>query len=719
MAYERYEENKRRVDDLYGRALEHLRGAAAQDDLEALRVKRDDLAREVFKVAVVGQVKAGKSTLLNAMVLHERILPVDRRPHTDKVTELEYGEPTQFSAKMYTKERWSEVAQGLRDYSGSDAVLEATRLEIDDYVRRGDGLLDSQAGRDTGWLPVDQLHRYVARKGENTPLVERVRLHHSSPFLKHASLIDTPGTNDPNQARSRVAHAFVKQADAVLMLLYSLQALTQADRRFIQGCLVENGFDDDNVIIAVNKSDSLEPDERAALETWLRSKSKNEVGVDLSKRPLHFVSSLMALLARTSPVTEEQKRRDDFAVKRWKEDGRISSESDLWAESGMASLEGDLSRFLGDEVGPRIHRRHLAVLRHHTERGLGALDGRIEAAQEALDLGQGDVEDLATRLQQLDREQRQTEQVLEEFTTDVKVDATSLFTEKMEGHFGDVLQRMLARLEELEEQHKREFERAYQEYAQAVDQGEGRHLRVDLTAAAAEMWKATQDVAAHTLERTSLMVKIKPVVSEIERTLADFARDNQLVVRKRPIHLPIWAVEHSLRVAIDGAKREQLLPGAVSKGVPSEIVESGFGKFWRWLYHPSRAKLDVKKGEAKGEVRSEVDRLKASLAEVRHEVHKAYDTQLSTVILQQMIQALQKGLAAVRGSITQQLDEARDLQRANLRELRKAMGEKEADVETLAARFKAERDEALHSRVPLEQLQLEVLELLAESAGAP
>ncbi len=57
------------------------------------------LDQQVFRVAVVGQIKSGKSSFINAFVRQPRLLPTDVTPWTTTVTHLHFGEAAPGSAR--------------------------------------------------------------------------------------------------------------------------------------------------------------------------------------------------------------------------------------------------------------------------------------------------------------------------------------------------------------------------------------------------------------------------------------------------------------------------------------------------------------------------------------------------------------------------------------------------------------------------------------------
>ncbi|MBC8092152.1 MAG: dynamin family protein, partial [Pseudonocardia sp.] len=168
-----------------------------RDDPETARFLGAQLARldEPLRVAIAGKVKAGKSTLLNALV-GEQVAPTDAGECTRVVT-------------WYRDGRSPRIV--LHPHHGEPTPL---------TVRRQDGAL------------------VVDLDGTSPDDVERLVVDWPSDGLRAATLIDTPGIASTSLATSRRTVAFLDpddetptEADAVVYLMRHLHA---ADAEFLE-----------------------------------------------------------------------------------------------------------------------------------------------------------------------------------------------------------------------------------------------------------------------------------------------------------------------------------------------------------------------------------------------------------------------------------------------------------------------------------------------------
>lgn len=143
-----------------------------------------------LRIAVLGRFKAGKSTLINALIGQE-LLPADALPATAVVCEIEAGEP--------------------------------------------EGYLSEQAGQVTA-IDRRQFQHYATGKfqGQGDLTVLRATLP-GIPLPARVCLADTPGVDALNEDHAKVAYGYLPQVDAALYVLRATQGgLSQGDLEYLQ-----------------------------------------------------------------------------------------------------------------------------------------------------------------------------------------------------------------------------------------------------------------------------------------------------------------------------------------------------------------------------------------------------------------------------------------------------------------------------------------------------
>jgi GTP-binding protein EngB required for normal cell division len=182
----------------------------------------DESLRTEFRVAVLGRFKAGKSTVINALI-GQRIVPSDDLPCTSALIEIRRGESLTF----------------FEEVSGS-------------RLRRARKTFLSSAGA-------------AAERDEGVP-----RWSIEVPSMSLPSglvLVDTPGF-DENTARSEAAEAELARADAALYVVDANQVGESHDRKAINGLQERVGL----VVVLLNRVDELPASGRERVLAFARKR---------------------------------------------------------------------------------------------------------------------------------------------------------------------------------------------------------------------------------------------------------------------------------------------------------------------------------------------------------------------------------------------------------------------------------------------------------------
>ena len=204
---------------------------------EILRSNLDTHKNGKFTIAVCGQVKSGKSTLLNSLLFGDSVLPVFDTPFTAKLTHIEYKEgPAGFTVNFYSKEEWETLLDELSEESRKE--LDA-RLEFCSFylgVQKRDWI-----GHPSIHLSsLEMLSQYLSvprstdsNSGRFTPFVRDVHIHVPYENLRDVVIVDTPGLNDSNAINSLETTRWIQNAHAVIYVL-PLEGVTGADVEFFK-----------------------------------------------------------------------------------------------------------------------------------------------------------------------------------------------------------------------------------------------------------------------------------------------------------------------------------------------------------------------------------------------------------------------------------------------------------------------------------------------------
>ncbi len=171
--------------------------SAGRGELELLQAR---LAGGQFRLAVLGQFKRGKSTLLNAL-LGDKLLPTDILPVTAIPTFIAAAENVDVQVNFEID------AEPIKFIPSSDQPL------------------------------MDFLADYVTEEGNpnNQRQVKQVEIGHPSTILKQGVvLIDTPGIGSTHKHNTEVAYQILPQCDAALFLVSPDPPITEIELEYLK-----------------------------------------------------------------------------------------------------------------------------------------------------------------------------------------------------------------------------------------------------------------------------------------------------------------------------------------------------------------------------------------------------------------------------------------------------------------------------------------------------
>ncbi|NPD16114.1 hypothetical protein HOY34_12985 [Xinfangfangia sp. D13-10-4-6] len=278
-----------------------------EDQFTELRAR---LAGFTAPITFIGQVKAGKTALVNALAGRPGLLPSDVNPWTSVVTTLHVNTPRPRNVRaefvFFDQSEWEELIQEggrlgkLAKRAQADGELNEIRAQVEDMYlksrkrlgRNFELLLGNRHKYDE--YTQQLIERYVclgdqygsdeasAGQGRFADITRSADIYVGlEGYPVGLSLQDTPGVNDPFLMREQVTLRSVTNASICVVVLSAAQAMNSVDLALIQLlCALESR----RVIIFVNRIDELQdparevPEIRSALQRVLADHGIGDIG---------------------------------------------------------------------------------------------------------------------------------------------------------------------------------------------------------------------------------------------------------------------------------------------------------------------------------------------------------------------------------------------------------------------------------------------------------
>ncbi|WP_086321980.1 dynamin family protein [Campylobacter devanensis] len=286
-------ENLVQENDLVGelQGIEKEHGIRPSAELKEALDEKMEPERDL-KIGILGRVKAGKSSLLNALVFKgQNVLPKAATPMTAALTVLEYGDRFEASIEYYSqdeietiksnhatcqnilensqKERFAELKQNNRTGKSDSKLQELAReyaiKKLEDEVSlyayyeqyeqiKQSGINASSIGEKEilTCSSYDELNEklkdYIGSSGKYTPFTKSITLKLNEEMLKDVKIIDTPGVNDPIVSRENRTKALIAKCDVVFLVSPAGQFLNDVDLELLSNVNEKNGIKEFHIV---------------------------------------------------------------------------------------------------------------------------------------------------------------------------------------------------------------------------------------------------------------------------------------------------------------------------------------------------------------------------------------------------------------------------------------------------------------------------------------
>ena len=394
----------------------------SEDEYTSIKNKID---ADKLTLGVIGQMKCGKSTFLNSLIFSDDVLPAATTPMTASLSIITYGKERNIEAEFYTKEEWNALKfESERALDGNARDEERSKHQAANELVSKSHKISSEIATLLGQKKKDffeNLIEYVGADGKYVSITKSVTIYYPKEYLKGVEIVDTPGFNDPIVSREERTKEFLKNADAVLMLLYAGQPFSSTDKSIIFDTVRSCGVA--KVLMGVNKYDM----------PYEQGEDINEVCAYVKKQVLEAckscqgdafaealseleplpVSANMALLSQLD-MSKIQKSKDlTYDLNRFYDIFEISNQKDLFIKSKFGEFQQKLIESIIKNKDEILFRKPISMVEGFCVQKIEGLEKNLLLAKEVEKNCSLSDDDLENKKSQLERACRRVNKKLD------------------------------------------------------------------------------------------------------------------------------------------------------------------------------------------------------------------------------------------------------------------------------------------------------------------
>lgn len=214
-----------------------------------------DYRKRRIEIAVVGTVKAGKSSLINALI-GTHLASVDPTPETSILVKYRTtSEGNYLKINFYTEAQWNKLwstAKNATVFRNEYDRLGAENIKYE-YLNKPQKYITCSS---------EELPRIMMEWSKSdTPkhfFVKEIEVGYQSDTIPHdVFLVDTPGLSDPVRYRSDITRRYIKRSDWILACITGENLSCQPEFNFLSKVISNKGGDVSKIFVVATKKDML------------------------------------------------------------------------------------------------------------------------------------------------------------------------------------------------------------------------------------------------------------------------------------------------------------------------------------------------------------------------------------------------------------------------------------------------------------------------------
>lgn len=264
-----------------------------------------------FQVALVGTIKAGKSTLINALLNYE-LASTRVTPETAALTKFKHASEDFVEISFYNQDEWAALWKSATSATNSVFVEDYNNLHADDEKPKWlNHTVIKTTFNDRNALK-DEIVKWTSSKSPTHYFVKEVTVGLQNFDLPEGVvLIDTPGLNDVVTFRSDITRSYIDRANAVFMCVKS-DSLTGEELQTLYRVFINTKGKLNKVYVIATQLDTLnkpKDDWQKQREEW----TKYLLGDSAYKKNINLVNSNLIPVSAYLYTMLEKYRNDQLS----------------------------------------------------------------------------------------------------------------------------------------------------------------------------------------------------------------------------------------------------------------------------------------------------------------------------------------------------------------------------------------------------------------------
>lgn len=236
--------------------LNEIKPSISERILDNIQVFLDKCSNPEYHIALVGAIKAGKSTLINALLGYE-LASIEVTPETASLTKFKSAKEDYVEVSFYSKEEWANLWKSAKDAKAETFLEEYKILNADAEKNKWLGKSTQRFTCTDRKALKEEIKKWTSSKSPTHYFVNEVVIGLKDFDLPEGVvLVDTPGLDDVVEYRSDITRKYIDRANAVLVCVRS-EALTGQELQTILRVFTNARNNVGKVYIIATKIDTL------------------------------------------------------------------------------------------------------------------------------------------------------------------------------------------------------------------------------------------------------------------------------------------------------------------------------------------------------------------------------------------------------------------------------------------------------------------------------